>query len=64
MNVTGQDFVALLPLLILAATAIAVMLAVAVRRSHAISATISFIGLAISFGSLWIAAPELPRQVT
>ncbi|MCC6368606.1 MAG: NADH-quinone oxidoreductase subunit N [Bryobacterales bacterium] len=61
---TGQDFIALLPLLILAATAVAVMLAVAVHRSHAISASLSFIGLGISLGSLWIAAPELPRQVT
>lgn len=64
MNVTEQDFIALLPLLILAATAIAVMLGVAVRRSHALSASIAFAGLVISFGSIWIAAPELPRQVT
>jgi len=64
MNVTGQDFIALLPLLILAATSIVVMLAVAAHRSHAVSASLTFVGLAISFGSLWIAAPQLPRQVT
>jgi len=64
MNVTGKDLVALLPLLILAATAVVVMLAVAVHRSHAVSAALTLVGLAISFGSLWIAGPQLPRQVT
>jgi NADH-quinone oxidoreductase subunit N len=64
MNVAGQDFIALLPLLILAATPIVVMLAVAVHRSHVLSASLTFVGLTISFGSLWIAAPQLPRQVT
>jgi len=64
MNVTGQDFIALLPLLILAATSIVVMLAVAAHRSRVVSASLTFVGLAISFGSLWIAAPHLPRQVT
>ena len=60
----GQDFIALLPLLILTATSILVMLAVAVHRSHALSASLTFAGLAITFASLWIAAPQLPRQVT
>jgi NADH-quinone oxidoreductase subunit N len=64
MNVTGQDFIALVPLLVLAATSIVVMLAVAAHRSHSVSASLTFVGLAISFGSLWIAAPQLPRQVT
>jgi len=64
MNVTGQDFVALLPLLIIAATTIVVMLAVAVHRSHAVAASLTFLGLAISFASLWIAASRLPRHVT
>jgi len=40
------------------------MVGVAIRRSHALSASLTFAGLAISFGSLWIAAPQLPRQVT
>jgi len=64
MNVTGPDLVALLPLLILAATAVVVMLAVAVHSSHAVAASLTFLGLAISFASLWIRAPGLPRQVT
>jgi len=61
---TAQDFLALLPLLILAATPIVVMLAVAIRRSHALSASLALLGLAASFASLWIAAPGYPRQVT
>ncbi len=64
MTVRGGDFIALLPLLIVAATAIAVMLAVAAHRSHALSASLSFAGLAAAFASLWIAAPYAPRQVT
>ena len=64
MKVAGSDCLALLPLVILAATSIAVMVGVAIRRSHALSASLTFAGLAISFGSLWIAAPQLPRQVT
>ncbi|HWR51792.1 MAG TPA: NADH-quinone oxidoreductase subunit N [Bryobacteraceae bacterium] len=61
---TSKDFIALLPLLILAATATAVMLGVAVRRSHRVAAILTFIGLAMSFGSLWMAAGVAPRQVT
>ena len=41
MNVAGQDFIALLPLLILVATSIVVMLAVAAHRSHAVSASLT-----------------------
>ena len=61
---TGEDILALLPLLILTGTAVVVMLAVAIHRSHAVSAVLTFLGLAISFASLWISAPLLPRQVT
>ncbi len=64
MNLAGEDLIASLPLLILTATTVAVMLAVAAHRSHALSAAVTFFGLSISFASLWIAAPRLPRQVT
>ncbi len=60
----GESFIALLPLLIVAAAAVAVMLAVAVHRSHALSACLAFVGLAAAFGSLWMAAPAAPAQVT
>ena len=64
MSVAGLDFIALLPLLILAGTPIVAMLAVAVYRSHALSAYLAFVGLALTFISLWVAAPLLPRHVT
>ena len=60
----GHDLIALLPLLIVAGTSILVMLAVAVHRDHRISATLTLVGLAAAFASLWIAAPAVPRPVT
>ena len=64
MSVIADDLTVLLPLLIIAGTAIVVMLAVALRRRHAVSASLTIIGLAAAFASLWIAAPSTPRQVT
>jgi NADH-quinone oxidoreductase subunit N len=61
---TLADVTALLPLLIVAATAILAMLAVAIRRRHRITATIAIAGLAAAFASLWIARPRAPLQVT
>jgi NADH-quinone oxidoreductase subunit N len=60
----AKDPIALLPLLIVAATSIVVMLAVAVRRRHVISASLALMGLAAAFASLWIAAPRVPLEVT
>jgi len=62
MNST--DLLALLPLLLIAATAILVMLAIAVRRSHLASALLTVLGLCAAFGTLFIAAPLVPRDVT
>jgi NADH-quinone oxidoreductase subunit N len=61
---SSADFIALLPLIILGATSVVVMLAIAVRRSHAVAAGISLVGLAAAFGSLWPAAGAAPLQVT
>ncbi len=61
---TSTDFVALLPFLILMGTAVLVMLTVAVRRRHAVSASLSFLGLGAALASLWPAAAAAPRQVT
>jgi len=63
-TLTRDDLIALLPLLILTGTTVLVMLAVAVRRRHIVSAALSFAGLAAAFGSLWIAAAVAPRRVT
>jgi NADH-quinone oxidoreductase subunit N len=61
---TSADFVAILPLLALTGAAVAVMLGVAVRRSHRASYLIALAGLVAAFGSLRAAASVAPRQVT
>lgn len=54
----------LLPLFILGGASIVVMIAIAVRRSHARALWLTLIGLALAFASLWLVAPYAPRQVT
>jgi NADH-quinone oxidoreductase subunit N len=60
----AADFAVLLPLLIMSATAVILMIAIAIRRDHLAAAVISFTGVAASFGSLLFAASAVPRQVT
>jgi len=60
MNAT--DALALLPLLLLAATAILVMLGIAAKRSHGLTAALTLVGFAASFLSLFAAVPLAPRQ--
>jgi NADH-quinone oxidoreductase subunit N len=62
--VSATDLVALLPLVVLAAAAVAAMLAIAVRRSHVLSAVLTLVGLLAAGGTLFIAAAVAPRQVT
>jgi len=61
---THGDLIALLPLLVIAGTAIVVMLAIAVRRSHAAAAAFTAVGLASAFACLFVAAPLAPHDVT
>jgi NADH-quinone oxidoreductase subunit N len=58
------DFVALFPLMIVSATAVILMLSIAIRRNHRTAAAISLIGLAAGLGSLPFASSAAPRQVT
>jgi len=60
----AQDIIALLPLILLAGTASAVMLAIAFKRNHALAAAMTLTGLAAAFLSLFGASPLAPRQVT
>jgi len=60
----AMDLLALLPLLLIAASSIAVMLAIAIRRSHALAAGLTVLGLGAAFASLFVAAPRTPRDVT
>jgi NADH-quinone oxidoreductase subunit N len=62
--VNGTDVLALLPLLLIAATAISVMLAIAIRRSHRLTLWLALVGLAAAFACVWAVVPVAPRQVT
>jgi NADH-quinone oxidoreductase subunit N len=59
-----DDAVAILPLLILAATPLVVMCGIAVRRSHVFTAAVSLLGLAAAFVSVWAIASFASRRVT
>ena len=59
-----SDLFAILPLLILGGASIVVMVAIAIRRSHAVTVALTLIGLAAAFASLWGVAPVVPRRVT
>lgn len=61
---SAADFIALLPLIIVAGTSILVMMGIAIHRHHLFTLLLTVIGLAASFISLWPAAAEAPRQVT
>jgi len=54
----------LLPLLLIAGTSIVVMLGIAVKRSHTVTAALTLAGLAAAFVSISAAAPLAPRHVT
>ena len=48
----------------LTATTVVLMLAVCVKRNHLLAVSLTPVGLAVSFFSLWAAAPLTPIQVT
>ena len=60
----AADTIALLPILVISATAVAVMLSIAFRRSHALAAGLTLAGLAGAFLSIFPALPLAPRQIT
>ena len=60
----GADLIAILPLLALTATAVVVMVAISIRRSHLLAAWLSAAGLIVAFVSLWTAASAAPTQAT
>jgi NADH-quinone oxidoreductase subunit N len=59
-----RDLLALLPLLLIAGSAVVVMLGIAFRRSPALAAGLTLAGLTAAFVSIWTAVPAVPRQVT
>ena len=61
----AADFRAIAPLIVLAVAAVLLMLLIALRRSHALAAWTSGIGLAAAFGCvIFVAAPHSGRHVT
>lgn len=64
MILTIPQLIALLPLLITCATAVLVMLSIAVRRNHWWSATLTVVGLNLALLSLFIVVRYLPQGVT
>ncbi len=60
----AADFVALLPLITIAATAIVVMIAIAIRRNHKASIVISLLGVSAALADLPLSASAAPRQIT
>lgn len=64
MQFTTQHFIALLPLLITSITAVVVMLAIAWKRNHALTFTLSVLGLNLALLSLLPAAGVTPIEVT
>ena len=61
---TNVDISALLPLIVLAATAVVVMLLIAFYRCHILSAILTLLGITASLATLINAYPILPRQIT
>jgi NADH-quinone oxidoreductase subunit N len=61
---TVTDLTALLPLVVLAISIVALMLAIAFRRSHALTAGLALAGLGIAFVSIFGAWSAAPRRVT
>lgn len=64
MNFTIEYLIAMLPLIVTAATSVAVMLAITVKRNHWWNATICAMGLNAALLSLWFASGVVPQQVT
>jgi NADH-quinone oxidoreductase subunit N len=61
---TRSGWIDVLPLILLAATPVAVMLAVAVRRSYVVSTAITFGGLVLAFVMLPVVTSQSDRQAT
>src|SRR5271154_1943465 len=60
----AADFAVSSPLLIMSATAVIAMLAIAIQRNHLVVAAMTLIGIGASLLSLTFAASAIPRQLT
>jgi NADH-quinone oxidoreductase subunit N len=60
----AADFITLLPLIAISATAVVLMIAIAIRRNHKVAVVISLIGVTAALASLLLSASAAPRQIT
>lgn len=61
---TAADILPILPLCVLAATAVLLLLLIAFRRNHAAAAAVSVLGLVLAFAAVPVAAGGAPVDVT
>jgi NADH-quinone oxidoreductase subunit N len=61
---THRDALVILPLLVVAATALVVLVSIAVRRSHRAVVGLTLGGLLVALAAIGVAWPLAPRQVT
>ena len=62
---TAADLIALCPLILIAALAIAIMLVIAFHRNHLLTATLTAAGILLAFLTVFvISLPLAPRQIT
>lgn len=64
MTLTTNQFIALLPIILTGATAVALMLGIAISRHHWWNATITVIGLNLALISVFFAASVAPQTAT
>ncbi|MXP56103.1 NADH-quinone oxidoreductase subunit NuoN [Pantoea sp. Mhis] len=64
MVINTQEFIALLPIIIISLTVILVMLSISLRRNHCISATLTITGFIFALFSLWFVQKVSPIDVT
>lgn len=64
MNLGSTELLAVLPLMVTAATALTLLLVIATRRHHLAAALTAIAGYAGALLSLWVSASVLPRPAT
>ena len=63
-QITAQDLVPLLPIILTSASAVIVMLLIAIKRNHALICASSIAGLAIVVVAAFAVVPESPQQIS
>jgi NADH-quinone oxidoreductase subunit N len=64
MKITTEQLIALLPMLLTGFTVVVAMLAIAWRRNHGLTATVTAIGLNLALFSLWLVMTHGSTEVT